>query len=414
MSDGAERRDFPLQSLQRRAAIVGGVGLGLWMLGWIVALALDNAGLREKVFFSYLFAFCFSMSIPLGCLAIWMLHNQTGGVWGLVLRRALEAGARTIPFMAILFVPLAFGLGQLYPWVHPQQVQERAVRHVIEHRAAYMNPVAFLIRTAIYFALWSAIALRLDRWQIEQDRAWNVMRARRMQDLSGPGLLLYGLAVTFAAIDWLMSLEPEFFSTIYGVLIAIAQALPAYAFAVVIATHLTPPTPSSEAAVHVEPELWNDVGNLMLALVMLWAYMSFAQLLLVWSGNLPEEIVWYLKRSQFGWQYVAIFLAVFYFAAPFSLLLSRALKRDPARLRMLALVVIAVSAVHFFWLITPVYAARIADNHTGGPITLHWLDVAALAGVGGTTLAIFLWQLGRRPLTPPTAPVPEEEAVHHA
>lgn len=405
-------RHHPLEVLQRRALYVGAIGAGAWLIGGASAALAGDAALQQKLFFSYLYAYCFCLSMPLGCLAVWMLHQQTGGAWGLAIHRCLEAGARMIPLMAILFLPLVLGLGPLYVWMHPEQVHEQAIRQVIEQRAGYMSPAGFILRACVYFAVWSFLALRLDRWQVEQDRAWDPARARRMQVLSGPGLGLYGLAVTFAAIDWLMSLEPEFFSTIFGVLIGIAQALPAYAFAVALSTFLAE-WPADEAdRMPIAAAVWNDVGNLMLALVMLWAYMSFSQLLLIWSGNLPEEIVWYLRRSQYGWQYVALFLAVFYFAVPFGLLLSRPLKRDPRRLRLLALGLVGVSAVHYFWLVNPVYAARIADSETGGPIGIHWLDLAALAALGGVTLALFVWQLRRRPLAPPYAPDPVEATQH--
>jgi hypothetical protein len=261
--------------------------------------------------------------------------------------------------------------------------------------------------------VWIGIALLLDRWQQRLDRSPDLAAARRMQVFSGPALAALGLTLTFASIDWLMSLEPDWYSTIFGFLYAAGAAVPALGFAVAAAAWLAPfRSPSDDES---DPAVWGDLGNLLLAMVMLWAYISFSQLLLIWSGNLPEEITWYLKRSQGGWQYVGIFLAVFYFALPFVLLLSRDLKRDPRRLRLLAVALVVVSVVHHFWLVNPVYAYYLVpDAHaTYGTLTIHWLDLAALAGVGGITFAYFVHQLRARPLTPPQ-PVLVEEATHHA
>ena len=418
MSQADEPRDIPWPSVQRIALLAGAAGLAVWALGWGLAVVSEHGeDLYRKVFFAYLFAFATCAAIPLGSMAIWMLHNQTGGAWGLVIRRVLEAATRTLPFLALLFVPLAFGLHHLYLWADPHHLPEGHVKHLVEYRSGYLNPTGFLIRAAIYFVVWSFIAWRLDRWQVILDRGWDPSLARRMQVFSGPALAVYGITVTLAAIDWLMSLEPEFFSTIYGVLVAIGQLLPAMAFAIAFSTWLWFRRPL--AADPVEPEVRADLGKLLLAMVMLWAYVSFSQLLIVWSGNLHEETIWYLRRAENGWQVIAIFLAVFYFALPFALLLSRGLKRDPEKLMTVAWLLVGVSVVHHFWLITPVYASITNDVReqgmlASGTITVHWLDLAALVGVGGITFAIFLWQLQRRPLLPPHLPYAEEEVAHHA
>jgi hypothetical protein len=243
----------------------------------------------------------------------------------------------------------------------------------------------------------------LNRWSAEHDRTGDNAVARRAQRFSGPGLILYGLMVTFAGIDWVMSLEPEWYSTIFGPVMATSQMLPALALAIVIATFLTAHPPLSGIAT---PAVWNDLGNLLLAFVMLWTYMAFSQFLLIWSGNLPEEIVWYIVRSEGGWQWLAVALAVFGFALPFTLLLSRHIKRDPSRLRVVGLLVVAVSLLYHFWLIVPAFWP--------GQFWVDWMDVAAVVGVGGLWLAVFLWQVQTLPVVPLHHEAPAMEALHHA
>jgi len=209
------------------------------------------------------------------------------------------------------------------------------------------------------------------------------------------------LTVTFAAIDWLMSLEPQWYSTIFGAIVATGQMLPALAFAIAVLTFLAG---HPVVAQYATAQVWNDLGNLLLAFVMLWTYMSFSQFLLIWSGNLPEEIVWYLARAEGGWQIIAVVLAVCYFAVPFLLLLSRDIKRHPERLRILAISLVCMSVVHYFWLVAPAFSPR--------QFSLHWLDLATLVGVGGLWLAYFLRLVQARPLLPAHEPALEEELGH--
>jgi hypothetical protein len=416
MSDRAADRDVPWSALQGGALVVGAAGLAVWALAWVLAVTGGYAELHLKVFFSYLFAFAFSLGITLGSMAIWMIHNQTGGAWGLAIHRVIEAATRTVPFMVLLFIPLAFGLGELYLWADPAGVHEEPLRVAIEHKAAYLNVPWFLIRAAVYFAAWSLVAVVLSRGFAALEERPDPVRARRLQVFSGPGFILYGLGMTFAAIDWLMSLEPEWYSTIFGMLVAAGQFVPALAFAIAATAWLARYRPLHDEG--PDADVWNDLGNLQLASVMFWAYLSFSQLLLIWSGNLPEEITWYLRRSQGGWQFVGILLALGYFGLPFLLLLSRRLKRDPRRLMMISAALVVLSAVQNYWLVDPVFTARAAGNYENyGPILWYgfWVDLAALAGVGGVTLAIFVWQLRSRPLTPAPSPFPAEpEVAHHA
>jgi len=338
------------------------------------------------------------LGIALGSLALLMLHHLTGGMWGLVIRRILEAATRTLALLAILFLPIAFGLDSIYPWATSAPADEM--------RRNYLNVPFFLVRAGIYFALWVGMAWLVNRWSAEEDRTRDPSFARLAQRFSGPALALYGLAVTFAAIDWIMSLEPDWYSTIFGVLVATSQLLPALAVAIAAATWLATRPPLADVA---SADVWNDLGNLLLAFVMLWTYMSFSQLLLIWAGNLPEEIVWYVHRSEGGWQIIGIALAACYFALPFFLLLSRDIKRRPERLRVVALALVVMSVVHHHWLIAPAFSP--------GSLRVHWMDVTALFGIGGLWLAAYFRQIEARPLLPVQAGEllsPGTEGVSHA
>jgi hypothetical protein len=368
-----------LARIERPALIAGAAALGLCALGGIFNPA--------QFFHSYLFAFLFCLGLGLGCLSILMIHHLTGGLWGLVIRRVLEAGTRTIPLAALLFVPLALGIGWLYPWVHPE-AGDAALREAVEHKHLYLNRGFFLVRAVFYFAVWWALAHLFNRWSLETDRDPQPRLWARMTALAGGGLLLMGLTITFASIDWAMSLDPRWFSTIYGILFMVGQALSAMCVVVLVITWIGREPPLSRV---IKPETMHDLGKLMLAFVMLWAYVNYSQFLIIWSANLPEEIPWYLRRLRTGWRFVGLFLVVFHFAVPFLLLLSRPLKRDARRLSRVAAALLFARLVDLFWLIGP-------ESPPGRGV--HWMDLVAPVGVVGLWLAYFLRQLRSRPLLP--------------
>ena len=372
------------------ALAIGALSLALCAFG----------GIRNpaQFFRSYLVAYVFWSGIALGCAAIVMMHHLVGGGWGFVIRRLLEAGTRTFLLLAALFVPLLFGLSRLYRWAQPAAV---AADPLLQYKAPYLNPKFFIARAVIYFAVWILLAYFLNKWSFEQDRTADPALATRLEALSGPVLILYGLTVTFASVDWGMSLEPHWFSTIYGMLFMMVQALAAMAFVIVVVMLLAQTEPLARV---VLPAQLNDLGNLLLTFVMLWAYLAFSQFLIIWSGNLREEIPWYLRRATGGWALVAVILIVLHFAVPFFLLLQRTVKRRVRVLGAVAAGLILMSLVDVYWLIVPGFGES--------EPRLHWMDVLAPIGIGGIWIAAFLWQLMKKPLLPLHDPRFEEAFEH--
>jgi hypothetical protein len=377
-------------SLQRLALVVGVAGLALCAVGF--------AGNRAHFFKAYLLAYVFWIGIALGSLAISMLHHLSGGAWGVVIRRVLEAASRTLPFMALLFLPIAFGINELYLWANPEAVAKDAI---LQHKAPYLNVPFFIIRAAIYFVIWSALAYLLSKWSLEQEQRGETGQALRMQRLSGLGLVLYALTILFMSVDWIMSLDPHWFSTIYGILFMGGQGLSAFAFAIAVAVLLSRTEPMSRV---IAPAHLHDLGKLMLAFVMLWAYFSFSQFLIIWSANLPEEIPWYLRRWGGGWQWVGLLLIFGHFVLPFVLLLSSDIKKSGRTLIGVAVTIILMRIVDLFWNIGPL--------HHEESFGATWLDAVAPVALGGIWLAIFLWQLRTRPLLPLGEPYLAEALEH--
>src|SRR5436309_6317288 len=326
-----------LAAHQRRLLTAGAAGTAVSAIGFFLSPA--------QFLQSYLMAYMFVLGITLGCLALGMVHQLSGGAWGVVIRRPIGAATRTLPVLTLLFLPIALGVHHLYSWTDAGLV---ARDDVLRHKQLYLNVPFFLVRAAIYFAVWNALTYFLNAWSLEQDETGDPRLARRMQVLSAGGLVAYGLTITFASFDWLMSLEPHWFSTIYGVLIMGGQGLSALAFLIIALVWLSRRKPLDAIIV---PAHFHDVGNLMLAFVMLWAYFSFSQYLIIWAGNLPAEIAWYLHRLQTGWRPIAVVLMLFHFALPFVVLLSRTVKREGRLLVRVAIAVLVVRLVDLWWLI---------------------------------------------------------------
>jgi hypothetical protein len=378
------------------AAVIGAIVLAITVVGGL-------AGDRAAFFRGYLVGYAFWLGLGLGSLGGAMVQFLTGGRWGLVTRRIFEAGASTLPLMAVLFLPVLFGLPQLYAWARPDQV---AADPVLLHKSPYLNVPFFIARAVVYLLVWAGAAMLLRRLSAAQDeQADTWLAVRRLQRFSVIAALAVALTASFAAIDWLMSLDADWYSTMYPPMVGVGFLLIALAFAIVVLSVLAPRSALGEV---LTPGIYNDLGSLLLAFLMLWAYMSYFQYLLIWAGNLTDEIPWYLRRVDGGWLPVALVLATLGFAVPFWLLLFRPLKRNARTLSMIAGLVVVMHVVNVFWLIQPPFTP-------GGP-TIDWLTLASLIGVGGLWLAVFLWQLGRRPLLAPNDPrlAPALEAARGA
>ncbi|MEP7187972.1 MAG: hypothetical protein ABI901_02125, partial [Roseiflexaceae bacterium] len=374
--------------------------LAVGLLG--LAACAAGALLDPGTFFpSYLFALIFWLGVPLGSLAIQMLYHLVGGAWGLPIRRIQEAAALTLPLLLVLFVPLLFGLGWLYAWARPDAV---AADPLLQHKSAYLNPAFFTIRAVIYFAIWIGMAYLLNRWSMEQDRTGDPILADRMRNLSRFGLVAYMLTLTFASIDWVQSIEAHWYSTIYGLIYLAGQGLAGFAFAIIVAALLANRAPLDAEAT---PARFGDLGGLLLVFVMFWAYVELSQFLLIWSGNLPEEVTWYVQRGQGGWNWIIIVVIALQFFLPFLLLLARRVKQTIPALAGVAGLILVVHLLDLFWLVVPPFRPA--------GFSIHWLDLAAPIGIGGVWVAAFVWLLGRRPLLPlhdPRNPM-LQEAIEH-
>ncbi len=367
-----------LSKIQTRALIVGVVGMVLLLIGAF----LD----RQQFFQSYLIGFTFWTGITVGSLALLMLQHLTGGGWGLVIRRILEASTRTIPLVVLMFIPILIGAHSLYKWTHEEVLREH---EVVRFKMPYLNLQFFTIRSVIYLGVWFLLIFLLNRWSLAQDKTGDRGYAKNMRVLAGPGMVLLIFSVTFAGIDWFMSLEPEWFSTIYGLLFVASWSLSALAFTITMLANFSKGDPLNQI---VAPLHFHDLGKLLLALVMLWAYFAFSQFLIIWSGNLPEEIHYYIQRMHGAWGALIVIVAILHFAAPFLFLLSRNLKRNPRKLVLVAGLVLVMRVFDLYWVLIPAF--------THEHFHLSWMDVVAPIGMGGIWLWFFFWQLGKRAMIP--------------
>jgi hypothetical protein len=347
---------------------------------------------------SYLWAYLYVVALSVGPLAWLMLQYLTGGNWGVVIRRPCEAAARTLPLVALMFLPILVGIPNLYDWSHAAKV---LADPALQHKHPYLNVPFFLIRTAIYFGGWILLSTLFNRWAAREDSEGHAAVHGKMSSLAAPGLIFWGLSVTFMSIDWVLSLQPEWFSTMFGLLFMASQGLTSMAFLITLMVFLSRRQPMSEV---LTPRHLHDLGKFLLALVMVWAYFSFSQFLIIWAGNLPEEIPWYMTRLHGGWQYVALLLVFGHFALPFALLLSRDLKRNFKLLAGIAIFILCMRLVDLYWLVAP--------DFRKDSFGLSWMDFTAPLGLLGIWLAYFLFQLEKRPLMPINNPNLEEALQH--
>lgn len=372
-------------SYKRKMLLPAAIGAGLLVFGFLLN--------RQQFFLSYLQGYLFAVAIPMGCLGLTMVHNLSGGNWGWTIRPFLEAGIKTLPAMALLFIPVAVGVTAIYPWTDHALVAHDAV---LKSKEVYLNVPFWTARAVGYFVMWIVLGWWLVRWLLPTPTAGTVSQQRRIQRLSAGGLLVFMLSVSFAAIDWSMSIEPHWFSSIYGVIVVVGYVISAFSVATLslILFHRSSPNP------WLTTKNMHDLGKFLFMGIMLWGYMSLSQFLIIWSGNLPEETFWYYERSVGGWWWVSLFIPILQWALPFCLLLAARAKKNPPYVFKVAIFLLAVRALEQVWLVAPSF------RQEGFPI--HWMDVAAPVALGAIWFALYFSYLGR------TAGIPAPAGHGHA
>lgn len=379
--------------VQSRALSVGAAALLLSLYGAIKT--------PESFYHSYLMSFLFVLGLSVGSLGLVMLQHLTSGHWGIVIRRPLESATRTIPLVVAFFLPIAFfGMKYLYgAWLNPEEVRKEPLS---QFQQTYLTVGGFQLRAVIYFVIWLGLMLTFNGLSKRQDvNPDDRALRRRLKMLAGPGIILYVFAMSFAAVDWVMSLSPHWASTIYGFLFVAGQLISSMALMIAVVVLLARAEPFSNI---LQKRHLHDLGKLLLAFVMLWAYFDFSQLLIIWSGNLPEEISFYRTRLYGGWGFVAVIVLTFHFFVPFFLLLSQDVKRNAKVLPKIALWLIFMRLVDLFWMTRPEFTSRAIPT---------WLDVLLPIAMGGLWLGFFAFNLKQLPLLPLGEPKLAEAIEHH-
>jgi len=381
-----------------------GVG-GIFSLVILIAALVGGDVGKEQALRSWLLGFIFWGGIGLGCLGILILQYLFRGAWSVVVRRVAEAGSRTLPVILLLFLPLLAGVNHLYEWTHMHDDP------IVAYRGWYLTPMGWGLRSLIYFALWGVIVYLLNKWGANQDKAKTYDESAKWLAMAtnfcGPTMVFFVLIVTFASVDWVMSLDPHWFSTIWGLLYVVGWALSAFSFIVVILASIANEAPMNRI---LGKKHFHDIGKLMLALVMIWAYFNFSQYLIIYSGNLPEETGWYLKRYRGVWGWISVILILFHFAFPFLVLLNRDIKRNAKWLARVAIFILVLRLIDYFFMIGP--SPRVHD--AAGQLLYHvsWMDFAAPIAVGGIWLWWFLGEIQKRPIVPYNDPF-LDSAIEH-
>ena len=364
------------------------IGVAFAVIAVVLAFTRPNG--MDEFHRAYLLGFMCWLGVALGSMAILMIRHLTGGGWGTVIRRILGAAMRTLPLLTVLFIPNILGIHRLYIWAQSlANIEDKHLReHLEQITQTYLTVNGFIIRAVVYFAIWNILSFLLSMWSKQTDSPNAPNNSQRFKAVSGPGLILYAFTISFAAIDWVMSLDPSWISTIFGLIILIGEVLSAMCFAVVIERILFNYKPMSEM---LKPEFVHDHGKWMLTFIMVWAYFSFSQWLIIWAGNLPAEITFYLKRLNNGWGYVGLILVLFHFAIPFAILLSRPFKRNIRKLVWVAVLLLLMGYLDLFWIIEPNFS---------NSLTVTLADIVVPIGIGGIWLWYFFRNLGSLPLLP--------------
>jgi hypothetical protein len=366
------------QGGRRLLVLAAATGLGGLALTLVGGLVLDG----RRALFSYLVAFVYWIGIALGALILLGALHASNARWPVVLRRFIETVPQSLPVFLVLFVPVALGMGHLFPWVDPHGLAPE-MAHAVHGKTPYLNVPFFLVRAAIYFAVWIGVASLLRAWSVRQDATGAIGLTLRQRRLGTGSLPFLALTMTFAAFDWMMSLDPRFFSTIFGVYWFAGSFMAAFAVTIIAAT-LTRAEPDGFGHL-ANADHFHALGNFLLAFTAFWAYVAFSQFMLIWIANIPEEVPWYILRIDGGWRWMGAFLAIFHFLVPFFLLLSRGLKRTPRALSLVAAWLLLVHWVDVYWLVMP-------HLHADGP--RPWLfDLTAFVGVGGVAVAFTILRM---------------------
>lgn len=388
------------KDLERYKSIALGIG-GIAALMWFVGFYMSP----EQALRSWLLGYVFWAGITIGSIGIIMLQYLTGGAWGVVIRRIVEAASRTLPLVIVLFIPLAFIQYYHYWTTWP------ATDYAIAHRGWFMTQESWILRSVIYFALLYVIVHLLNKWGAAQDASKDHDEAAKWLGtataFSGPTMVFYVLIVTFAVVDWVMMLDAHWFSTIWGLLFVAGWALSCFSFCVVVLMYMSDKAPMNAI---LGKRHFHDLGKLMLALTMVWAYFNFSQFLIIWSGNIPEETGWYLTRMKGGWMAVGTLLVLFHFAFPFLILLQQDFKRQYKRLAYLAVFILLMRIVDMFYLIAP--NPRIDKTIEKGAFIVSWMDFVAPIAIGGLWLWYFIGQYMKRPVVPVMDPFLENAVKH--
>jgi hypothetical protein len=365
-----------LSRLGRPALVAGGAALLLCLVGWIVN--------PPRALAAYLGAYLFFLGLALGSNAMLMVHELVGGRWGTPIRRFEEAAAASLPLLALLFLPVLVGASWLYPWASAGQGGE----WLVQYRRGWLNLPFFAVRAMAYFAIWTGMALLMRRWGRLRDTTGRPDYAKRLAALSAGGLIVYVFTASFAAVDWVMSRETHWFSTIIGFVLVTGQALSGLALVVLLLTLAARREPRAGIP---SRQVFNDLGNLLFTLVILFAYMSFVQFLIQWYGNLQDDTVYYARRIRGGWGWVGVVLIVFHFFVPFFLLLSRFNKQHVGILGGICGLLLVMRLVDSFWWVVPSGAVPF------GPLHLAWTCLTSVVAIGGIWLSGFARQLAREP-----------------
>lgn len=388
-----DRRDLGA-SLAGLAPVVarGGLAVGLVGLAAAVGLALAGAGI-DRLMQSWLVAFAYLLTITLGALFFVILQHLVRAGWSVVVRRLAEAMAMNLPLLAVFFLPLFLTLPRVYEWAQPGAVAHDAL---LRGKAAYLNPAFFLGRWVVFFALWSLLARYFWSRSVKQDATGEVKLTVAMERFAAPAMILFAVSLNFSSFDLLMSIDPHWYSTIFGVYTFSGGAVGFLALLSVV-TALLQRTGRMRG---VTDDHWHDLGKLVFAFTVFWAYIGFSQYMLTWYANLPEETIWYAARSTGGWTAVSLLLLFGHFLVPFCLLLPRFVKRSPRLLAPVAAWVLVMHYVDIYWLTMP----KLSPSR----VPLHPLDLACLLGLGGLWLAAVAWRLRRVSLVPGRDPRLEE------